>query len=74
MMLNNEYFKTARNLLRVAQDIADQTIADRLKTLAEDYERRAEKASHVDATRTPARVVSRAEVAEDRRRQRLSRE
>jgi hypothetical protein len=44
-MLSNEYLKTARTLLRVAQNMTDQTIADRLKVLSEDYERRAEKVS-----------------------------
>ena len=44
-MLSTQYLKTARTLFRVARDMADQTVASRLKTLAEDYERRAEKAS-----------------------------
>ena len=58
-MLSKEYLKTARTLLRVAQNMTDQTIADRLKALSEDYERRAEKASYVDVAkafvRSPAR-------------------
>lgn len=33
-----------------ARDMADQTIADRLKALAEDYERRAEQALMTDTT------------------------
>jgi hypothetical protein len=41
----NEYLKTARTLLRATKTIADQAIAAQLKTLADDYERRAEKAS-----------------------------
>ena len=44
-MLSQEYLSTARTLLRVAQNMTDQRIADRVKALAADYERRAEKAS-----------------------------
>jgi hypothetical protein len=43
-MLNKEYLNTARTLLRVARSMTDQAIADRLKMLAEGYERRAERA------------------------------
>jgi hypothetical protein len=49
MMLSKEYLQTAQTLFRVARNMADQTVADRLKTLAEDYERRAERASLTDA-------------------------
>jgi len=45
-----EYLKTAQTLLRAAKTMADQAIAARLKTLADDYERRAEKASLDDAS------------------------
>ena len=48
-MLSKEYLQTAQTLFRVARDMADQTIADRLKSLAQDYERRAEQASQADA-------------------------
>lgn len=48
-MLSKEYLQTAQTLFRVARNMADQTVADRLKALAEDYERRAERASHADA-------------------------
>jgi hypothetical protein len=48
-MVSKEYLETARSLFRVARSMADQMIADRLKALAEDYERRAEQASHDDA-------------------------
>jgi hypothetical protein len=48
-MLGKEYLQTAQTLFRVARNMADQTVADRLKALAEDYERRAERASHTDA-------------------------
>jgi hypothetical protein len=44
-----EYLKTAQTLLRTAQTMADQAIAAQLKALADDYERRAEKASLHDA-------------------------
>jgi hypothetical protein len=43
-MLSKEYLNTARTLLRVARSMTDQAIADRLKVLAEGYERRAEQA------------------------------
>ncbi|WGD50201.1 hypothetical protein QA641_31980 [Bradyrhizobium sp. CB1650] len=49
-MLSEQYLKTAYTLVRVARDMADQTIADRLKALAEDYERRAEQALMTDTT------------------------
>ena len=47
--LSKQYLETVRTLFRVARSMADQTIADRLKVLAEDYERRAEQTSHADA-------------------------
>jgi len=40
-----EYLQTARTLLRAAQTMTDQAIASQLKALADDYQRRAEKAS-----------------------------
>jgi hypothetical protein len=49
------YLETARTLLRAAQTMTDSAIASQLKALAEDYERRAEKASHVDAAKAGAR-------------------
>jgi hypothetical protein len=45
----NEYLKTAQTLLRTARTMTDQAIATQLKALADDYERRAEKASLDDA-------------------------
>jgi hypothetical protein len=59
MMLSEEYFETARTLLRIARNMTDQTIADRLRALAEDYERRAEKASRTDADKAVAAVAVR---------------
>jgi hypothetical protein len=47
-MLSKEYQNTAQTLRRVAGNMTDQTIADRLEALAKDYERRAEKASLTD--------------------------
>jgi hypothetical protein len=40
-MIGKEYLYTAQALLRVAKNITDQTIANRLMALAADYERRA---------------------------------
>ena len=55
-----EYSKTARSLLRAAQTMTDLAVAAQLKALAEDYERRAEKASQVDAAKALARGVLKA--------------
>jgi hypothetical protein len=41
--------------------MTDRAIADQLKALADDYERRAEKASHVDMAKALARSVADAE-------------
>lgn len=60
-MLSKEYFETARTLLRIARNMTDQTIADRLRALAEDYERRTEKTSRTDAGKAVAAVVVRGE-------------
>jgi hypothetical protein len=57
-----EYLKTAQTLLRAAQSMTDQVIAGRLKAFADDYQRRAEKASQVDAAK--ASVASGPEVRE----------
>jgi hypothetical protein len=56
-----EYLETARTLLRAAQSMTDQAIAGQLRALADDYQRRAEKASHVDATKASARSAASAE-------------
>jgi hypothetical protein len=56
-----EYLETARTLLQTAKTMSDQVIADRLRALAEDYERRAEKATHADAAKALARSAARAE-------------
>jgi hypothetical protein len=56
-----EYLRTAETLLRAAKTMTDQAVAGQLKALADDYERRAEKASHVDAAKAFARSVANAE-------------
>jgi hypothetical protein len=56
-----EYLKTAQTLLRAAQTMTDRAIAGRLKALADDYQRRAEKDSHVDAAKASARSTANAE-------------
>ena len=56
-----QYLKTAETLLRAARNMTDGAIAGQLKALADDYQRRAEKASHVDAAKALARSVANAE-------------
>jgi len=51
----NQYLKTAQTLLRTARTMTDQAIAGQLKALADDYQRRAEKASRDDAANALAR-------------------
>jgi hypothetical protein len=55
------YLETARTLLRAAQTMTDHAIAGQLKALADDYQRRAEKASHVDAAKALARSATSSE-------------
>jgi hypothetical protein len=50
-MVSKEYLSTARTLLGIAKNMTDQTIADRLKGLAEDYERRARKAGLAESAK-----------------------
>ena len=56
-----EYLKTAQTLLHAAKTMTDRAVADQLKSLADEYERRAEKASHVDAAKALARSAANAE-------------
>jgi hypothetical protein len=56
-----EYLEIARTLLRAAQTMTDRAIAGQLKALAEDYQRRTDKASHDDAAKTFARSPANAE-------------
>jgi hypothetical protein len=53
-----QYLETAQTLLRAARTMTDSAIADQLKALAGDYQRRAEKASHHDAAKTFARAAA----------------
>ena len=59
-----QYLETAQTLLRAVQTMTDSAIADQLKALADDYQRRAEKASHVDTAKALARSVANAEVVD----------
>jgi len=54
-MLSKEYLATARTLFRAAQTMTDRRVASQLKALAEQYERRAEKASRTGADKASAR-------------------
>jgi hypothetical protein len=56
-----EYLETAQTLLRAAQTMTDRAIAGQLEALADDYQRKAEKASHVDAAKALARSAAVAE-------------
>ena len=56
-----EYLRTAETLLHAAQTVTDRAIAGQLRALADDYQRRAEKASHVDAAKALARSAENAE-------------
>jgi hypothetical protein len=58
-MLSKEYLATARTILRAAETMTDEHVAGQLKALAEDYERRAEKAGHADAAKALARSAAR---------------
>jgi hypothetical protein len=55
------YLETARTLLRAAHNMTDRAVAGQLKALADDYQRRAEKAPHVDAVKALARSAASAE-------------
>jgi aminopeptidase N len=59
-----EYLETAQTLLRAAQTMADRAIAGQLKALAEDYQRRAEKALRVDAAKAFAQSAANAEASD----------
>ena len=56
-----EYLETAQTLLRAAQTMTDQAVASQLKALADDYQRRAEKASHDDEAKALARSAASAQ-------------
>jgi hypothetical protein len=59
-----KYLEVAQTLLRAAQTMTDRAIAGQLKALADDYQRRAEKASDVDAAKALARSAVNAEGAD----------
>ncbi|SCB17319.1 hypothetical protein GA0061098_1002245 [Bradyrhizobium shewense] len=52
------YLETVRTLLRTAQTMIDSVIARRLKALADDYPRQAEKVSRLDSTKALARSAA----------------
>ena len=56
-----QYVKTAQTLLRAAQTMTDQAVAGQLKALADDYQRRADRASQIDAAKALARSAANAE-------------
>jgi hypothetical protein len=56
-----EYLETAQTLLRAAQTMTDRAIAGQLRALADDYQRRAEKASHADVAKARVRAGASAE-------------
>ena len=62
-MLGKEYLDTARTILRAAQTMRDDHVAGQLKALAEDYERRAEKAAGQSLLATITSFCVRAPVA-----------
>ena len=55
-----EYLRTAETL-DAAQTMTDRAIAGQLRAFADNYRRRAEKASHVDAAKALARSAANAE-------------
>jgi hypothetical protein len=53
-----EYLRTAQTLLQAAERMTDRAIAGQLKALADDYERRAGKASYLDAAKASERSAA----------------
>ena len=53
-----QYLETAQTLLRAARTMTDSAVADQLKALADDYQRRAEKASHHDGAKAFAQPAA----------------
>jgi hypothetical protein len=62
-MVSKQYLGTARTLLRIAKNMTDETIANRLKALAEDYERRAQKAELAESAEALSPVAVRGDTA-----------
>ena len=59
-----QYLRTAQTLLRAAATMTDEVVAAQLKALADDYQRRADKASEVDAAKALARSAAEADAYE----------
>jgi hypothetical protein len=57
----NQYLQTAQTLMRAAQTMTDVTIASQLRALADEYQRKAAKASHDDAMKALSRSITPAE-------------
>ena len=62
-MISKEYLHTARTLLRIAKNMTDQTIANRLMALASDYESRARKADLAETGEALAPAAARVDNA-----------
>jgi hypothetical protein len=62
-MVSKEYLGTARTLLRIAKSMTDQTVASRLKALADDYERRAQKAEIAESAEALSPIAVRGDTA-----------
>jgi hypothetical protein len=56
-----EYLGTARTLLRAVETMTDRAVAAQIKALCDDYQRRAEKASHADAAKALSRSAANAD-------------
>lgn len=63
---DKQYLETARTLLRVARTMTDRAVARQLKALADDYQRRAEKALYIDVTKAVAASVANADCGDSR--------
>jgi hypothetical protein len=59
-VFSKEYLYTAQALLRIAKSMTDETIANRLKVLAADYERRVHKVDQAEAAEPLALAADRA--------------
>lgn len=62
-MISKEYLHTAQTLLRIAKNMTDQTIANRLMALANDYESRAQKADLAETAKALAPAATRVDTA-----------
>jgi hypothetical protein len=51
-MRSKQYSETARTFLRVAKSMFDEAIANRLESLAGEYEQRAALAAYTEAAKT----------------------